>query len=90
MRCYGSFATEIEILAAANLLQVDIYTYNADRWNYYPCIRIPGSHQPGDRNREAIYLNHKNGNHYDIMTCVKDAHNESICAKFDEYGHVKD
>ncbi|XP_049429859.1 uncharacterized protein LOC125887232 [Epinephelus fuscoguttatus] len=67
-------------------LQVDIYTFNADRWNHYPCIHIPGNHQAGNRSAEAIYLNHKDGNHYDVVTCVKDAHNDSICASFDKQG----
>ncbi len=59
MKCSGSFATETEIWRAANLLQVDIYTYNEDRWSVFPRIQILGNQQPAERRGGAINLNTK-------------------------------
>lgn len=54
MKRSGSFTTETEIWVAANPMQVDIYTYNEDRWNVFPRIQIPGNQQPAERSGGAI------------------------------------
>ena len=37
----GTWATEMEIFAAADLLQTTIMTFNGDRWNAYPSCYLP-------------------------------------------------
>ncbi len=64
MKSAGSWATEMEIQAAADSLGVSIYTYCNDRWLEYSCKSSPLSDQ-------GIYLENCYGNHYETVVCVK-------------------
>ncbi|XP_049319463.1 uncharacterized protein LOC125780983 [Astyanax mexicanus] len=64
MNFVGSWATDIEIQAAADFLGVDVYTYTSDKWLKFNCR---GSKVTED----GIYLVHRNGNHYETVVCVK-------------------
>ena len=64
----GTWASEMEILALSHLLKTDIHTYSKGHW-------ISFSVQMIDSNADiesggAIYLDHKNQNHYDVVTRV--------------------
>lgn len=77
MKCVGSWATELEILATADLFNINIYTYNENRWNLYTCEQHV-QHVPS--NCGSIYLKHCNENHYEVVTCVKHNNYSAICA----------
>ena len=68
----NTWGTELEILSAADLFHTDIYTFNSNRWNMYKSFSRTSDN--------AIYLNHVNGNHYELVTCVTDTHCERGCA----------
>ncbi|XP_072558482.1 uncharacterized protein [Paramormyrops kingsleyae] len=71
MKYVGTWASEVEIQAAADLLGVDIFTYSDNKWlKYSTCI---GSDQRG------IYLKHCNESHYEVVICVK-GHDTEGCA----------
>ncbi|XP_057683515.1 uncharacterized protein LOC130910330 [Corythoichthys intestinalis] len=59
----GSWATEIEIQAAADYLEMSIFTYHQDRWIEYTCSAMQFSNQ-------ALYLENVNANHYENVVCV--------------------
>ncbi|XP_073318283.1 uncharacterized protein [Pagrus major] len=63
MSYLGSWATEVEIQAAADCLGVNIFTYCGDRWLEYSCKNRRLSNQ-------AVYLENCNGNHYENVVCV--------------------
>ena len=74
----GVWATEVEIFAAARLLETDIYTfikYN-DRWKWvrYPQSGILSS--AVNQEKRAIYLVNTGGVHYDVVLEIED--NESV------------
>ncbi|XP_053199091.1 OTU domain-containing protein 1-like [Scomber japonicus] len=63
MRYVGSWATEVEIQAAADCLGVNIFTFCDGRWLEYSC-KFNGL------SRQGIYLENCNGNHYETVVCV--------------------
>uniref|UniRef100_A0A9J8ADG0 ATP-dependent DNA helicase n=1 Tax=Cyprinus carpio carpio TaxID=630221 RepID=A0A9J8ADG0_CYPCA len=71
MRFVGSWATELEIQAMANYLGVDIYTFHNEKWLKYSCMHERTCNQ-------SIYLQHCNGNHYEVVICVKQP-NSQMC-----------
>uniref|UniRef100_UPI00358E7FB6 uncharacterized protein n=1 Tax=Myxine glutinosa TaxID=7769 RepID=UPI00358E7FB6 len=76
MKYVQTWATELEILAASDLLQTDIFTFST-RW-----LRYSGSQMhPNDfHSRGGIYLKHLHQNHYEIVECVKlSAESERRC-----------
>ncbi|XDV25621.1 hypothetical protein PO909_029510 [Leuciscus waleckii] len=68
----GSWVTEIDIFASADLFKTTIMTFNDGRWN---------AHKPTGEviANNAIYLKNCNGNHYEVVTCVKHR-DQDICA----------
>ncbi|XP_049339759.1 uncharacterized protein LOC125804686 [Astyanax mexicanus] len=64
MNFVGSWATEIEIQAAADFLGVDVYTYTSDKWLKFHC-------RGSKITEDGIFLAHRNGNHYETVVCVK-------------------
>ncbi|TKS65922.1 ATP-dependent DNA helicase PIF1 [Collichthys lucidus] len=70
----GSWATEIDIFAAADLLQTTICTFNDGKWNMHKPTTSPQTCL-----QNCIYLNHT-GNHYEVVTCVKSKDAEGLCA----------
>ncbi|XP_062580740.1 uncharacterized protein LOC134242656 [Saccostrea cucullata] len=63
-----TWGTELEILAAADLLKTDIFTYLNGSWVKYSSTQICSSNEV---NKEAIYLkNNSNINHYECVTSV--------------------
>ncbi|XP_062574797.1 uncharacterized protein LOC134236639 [Saccostrea cucullata] len=63
----GIWATELEILAMSHMLNIDIYTYSDMKW-----IQFSGeepNHEPVEHD-EAIYLYHRQQNHYDVVLSV--------------------
>ncbi len=65
MKYVGTWATEVEIQAAADLFNVDIYTYSRQKWLKY-------SSSGGTTGNKGIYLKHCNECHYEPIACVKD------------------
>ena len=63
MRYVGSWATELEIQAAADCLGVSVFTYYNERWFEYSCNSRQLSNQ-------AVYLDNSKGNHYETVVCV--------------------
>lgn len=63
----GTWSTEVEILAMAHMLNVDIYTYTGGRW-----LKYSSSTFKQDRHRKtgSIYLDHVNQNHYNVVLDV--------------------
>lgn len=63
----GTWATEVEIFATVHFLNVDIYTYSGECWLKFSVCQIETGMQsrPG-----AIYLNHHQQNHYNIVLSV--------------------
>ncbi|XP_074539324.1 uncharacterized protein LOC141800588 [Halichoeres trimaculatus] len=58
----GSWATELEIQAAADFLGVNIFTYCQHRWLKYSCRNT-------QLLNKGIYLENCNGNHYETVVC---------------------
>lgn len=75
MTCLGSWATEVEIQAAADMLGVSIYTYYTNRWIEYRSNGLQVS-------RQGIYLENSR-NHYETVVCVKRPQTQSC------YGYCK-
>lgn len=69
MNCLGSWATKVEIQAAADMLGVSIYTYYTNRWIEYRCNGLEVS-------KQGIYLEN-NRNHYETVVCVKRSQTQS-------------
>lgn len=63
----GTWATEVEIFATAHLLSTDIYTYSGGRWITFSGNDVEPSMQI---KTEAIYLNHHQQNHYNVVISV--------------------
>ncbi|XP_075338771.1 uncharacterized protein LOC142398595 [Odontesthes bonariensis] len=64
MQYVGSWATEVEIQAAADCLGVNIVTYYIDKWLEYKC-------NAGQISNQCVYLQNIHGNHYETVVCVK-------------------
>ena len=65
----GTWATEAEIVATANLLGHDIYTYS----KYGDCMKWmnhPASLSLQNSTEYALYIDHVNSNHYDVVISV--------------------
>ncbi len=69
----GTWVTEIDIFVSADLFKTTIMTFNDGRWN---------AHKPTGEvfTQNVIYLKHCNGNHYEVVTCVKHRDRDSVCA----------
>ncbi|XP_070411903.1 uncharacterized protein [Nothobranchius furzeri] len=78
----GSWATEIEIQAAADFFHTHIYTYTQGKWLQY------GSSSTLD-NTKGIYLKHCNECHYEPIACVKDKTNTCFNLISCNYCHFK-
>ncbi|VDI67928.1 Hypothetical predicted protein [Mytilus galloprovincialis] len=62
------WGTELEILACADLLKTDIYTFYNGTWIKYSSSQINSNNCVND---QAIYLQHKGDiNHYEVVTNV--------------------
>ena len=64
MRYVGTWATEIEIQAAADSLGVSIFKYYNEQWLEHACQKRQVSNQ-------AVYLKNCSGNHYDNVVSPK-------------------
>ncbi|XP_062611086.1 uncharacterized protein LOC134272924 [Saccostrea cucullata] len=63
----GTWATEVEIFATAHLLNIDIYTFSRECWLRFLVAEV----DPGLQSKtEAIYLNHYQQNHYNVVLSV--------------------
>ncbi|CAC5414993.1 unnamed protein product [Mytilus coruscus] len=68
MKENNMWGTELEILACADLLKTDIYTYYNDSWIKYSSSQLCSKNKI---NVQAIYLQHLTGiNHYEVVTAV--------------------
>ncbi|XP_043953976.1 uncharacterized protein LOC122820538 [Gambusia affinis] len=63
MQYVGSWATEVEIQAAADYFGVNIFTFCNDKWLEYSSLSSLSNY--------GLYLRNINGNHYETVTCVK-------------------
>lgn len=70
MKQDGNWATELEILSLAHMLSVDIFTYSESRW-----IKFSGQNVCSSIQSKAggLYLNHRDGNHYDVVLDVAES-----------------
>lgn len=66
----GKWATELEILACAHLLSLDIFTFSGCRWIRFSGKNVSKSFKP---KTVALYLNHKDENHYNVVLDVGDS-----------------
>ncbi len=66
MFCSGVWATEVEIMAVAHMLETDVYTFNG-RWYIFSGKVAEIGSVTSD---EAIYLNHTNSIHYNVVLSV--------------------
>lgn len=72
----GTWASEVEIQAMAELFYVSIYTYFNERWlRYKPHTNLCPNH--------GIYLTNS-ANHFEVVTCVKPQDLERCCTRCDE------
>ncbi|CAG2232840.1 unnamed protein product [Mytilus edulis] len=63
------WGTELEIVACADLLKTDIYTFYNNSWIKYSSSQICSNNFVND---QAIYLQHNGDiNHYEVVTAVK-------------------
>lgn len=65
----GTWATKLEIFATSDLLRVDIFTYSNLRWLQFSLEEL---HPEMRRQKDAIYLYHKQQNHYDVVLNVSE------------------
>uniref|UniRef100_A0A9J7WX60 ATP-dependent DNA helicase n=1 Tax=Cyprinus carpio carpio TaxID=630221 RepID=A0A9J7WX60_CYPCA len=75
MKYVGTWATEMEIQAASDLIGVDIFTYSREKWLKYKSSNI--SRQSCQQH--GIYLKHVNSCHYEVVVCVKTNNNTCAC-----------
>ncbi|XP_046907724.1 uncharacterized protein LOC124489115 [Hypomesus transpacificus] len=79
----GSWATEIDIYAAADFLDTTIMTFNDGRWNAHR----PTTTNPQSCTENGIFLNHT-GNHYEVVQCVKQRDAQNVCAGMCQPGEI--
>ncbi|XP_062606870.1 uncharacterized protein LOC134268630 [Saccostrea cucullata] len=72
----GTWATELEILALCHLLSTDVHTYTENRWVRYSRQMIQST--TNDQSSGAIYLDHKNQNHYDVVVTVAEKNSDGF------------
>ncbi|CAJ1060221.1 uncharacterized protein LOC121898666 isoform X1 [Xyrichtys novacula] len=75
MRYVGSWATEVEIQAAADCFGVSIFTYIDNRWLQYSC-------QGRQLSEQAVYLENCNNIHYEAVVCVRQPNVDCDCCDF--------
>nr|XP_057920504.1 uncharacterized protein LOC131117065 [Doryrhamphus excisus] len=63
MKYVNSWATEVEIQAAADSLGINIFTFYGGRWLRYSST---------SESSRGIYLDNSSGNHYECVTCVNE------------------
>ncbi|CAG2191603.1 unnamed protein product [Mytilus edulis] len=82
----GSWATEVEIFVASNLLRTHIFTYVNTGNNSYKWTKFDANYLNPNiiTDETGIYLNHTNGNHYDIVLSTSTVHKTLPCGHFDE------
>ncbi|CAC5393370.1 unnamed protein product [Mytilus coruscus] len=68
------WGTELEIIAAADLLKTDIFTYLEGKWIKYSSKQICSKNNVND---QAIYLNNV-GNHYEVVLSVLPGGKETV------------
>ncbi|XP_063435689.1 uncharacterized protein LOC134716610 [Mytilus trossulus] len=68
------WGTELEIIAAADLLKTDIFTYLEGKWIKYSSKQICSKNNVND---QAIYLNNV-GNHYEVVISVLPGGKEAV------------
>ena len=71
MKTNTTFATDVKIMAAAQVLGVDIYVYHMYGKSLW-WLRFPCKHQSGTSSSNGIYLDNRYGNgktgHFDFVT----------------------
>ncbi|KAJ8017839.1 OTU domain-containing protein 4 [Holothuria leucospilota] len=77
MSSVNTWATEVEIMAAASLLQTDIYVFalSGHQWKW---LRYPASGNLTtnmDPSKRAVYLVNSNSNHYDVVLSIESSSN---------------
>lgn len=60
----GSWATEVEIQAAADCFGINVFTFCDGQWLEYSCSKKA-------RSRQGVYLENCDGNHYENVVCVQ-------------------
>ncbi|CAG2223483.1 unnamed protein product [Mytilus edulis] len=93
MKESNTWGTELEILAAAHFMQVDIYTFTNNKWIKYSAHQIDNNINVEN---EAIYLKHvEESSHYEVVMSVegnreydlleKSKNTKSINVDFDKF-----
>lgn len=63
----GTWVTEVEIFATTHLLNIDIYTFSGWRWIRF----LVSDEEPSEQSKTgAIYLNHHQQNHYNVILSI--------------------
>lgn len=78
------WTTDIELYFADRFLEVDIYTFTSNLKGIFRWLRFPASNknkkQPNYK-KTAIYLNHKNSNHFEVVIKLRKQSNYSKAVK---------
>ncbi len=79
MKFVGTWATEMEIQAASDLIGVDIFTYSQEKWFKFSSSNA--SFNIHGCEHSSIYLKHVNNCHYEVVVCgkTKDGNCASFC-----------
>ncbi|XP_026121918.1 uncharacterized protein LOC113104784, partial [Carassius auratus] len=77
MKYVGTWATEMEIQAASDLIGVDIFTYTREKWLKYKSSNISSNRHSCQHH--GIYLKHVNSCHYEVVVCVKTKDGSCAC-----------
>ncbi|CAG2230774.1 unnamed protein product [Mytilus edulis] len=79
MKESNTWGTELEILAAAHFMQIDIYTFTNNKWIKYSAHQIDTNINVEN---DAIYLKHNNeSSHYEVVLSVEGKREYDILEK---------
>lgn len=70
----ATWATDIEICFTAAFIEADIYTFTSNSKGIFNWVRYPSSltqKEEPNYNKMALYLYHKNSNHFEVVIKVK-------------------
>ena len=78
----GTWATEMEIIAVAAMLHINIYTFSCERWLLYSEAQVISN---CETNRGSIFLHHINENHYNVVECKPRLYRGNMDKKIENY-----
>ena len=79
----GTWATELEIIAVASMLKINVYTYSCGRWLLYAETLL---NQDSYTVRGSVFLHHINRNHYNVVSEIcKSSSLKKVDKKMENY-----